>query len=170
MRKKANEWDEQRPRVGKLGAVGLDERIQPRIKRLRAHLGVDFVAQPSPLIDRAFEVELLGAFHRAIDGDPRHDFRVCEMLRAAASFPNSLVRLPPNLLQLVRERDLEAPRGPTRWNSADVRLVKRVHHLAEDVQLELLVRRVTDAHRTRTFITRKPRELPLPEKTLAGKA
>src|SRR5262245_33457321 len=113
---------------------------------------------------------LLGGLHRAVDSDPRHDFRVCEMLRAAAGLPNALIRLPPDLFQLVRECKLEAPRGTARRNAADVRLMQGVHHLAEDIELELLVRRVADAHRTRTFITRKPWELPFPEKTLTGKA
>ena len=43
-----------------------------------------------------------------------------------------------------------------------------VHHLAKDIELDLLMRRITDAHRTRGLIAREPVGLPFGEPPLAS--
>ena len=48
------------------------------------------------------------------------------------------------------------------------RLVQHVHHLAVDVELELLVRRVADPHRPRAGVPRQPVELLLGDAALAA--
>ena len=50
------------------------------------------------------------------------------------------------------------------------RLVERVHHLAVDVELQLLRRGVADAHRARALEAREPVELALVEPPLASEA
>ncbi len=45
-----------------------------------------------------------------------------------------------------------------------------IHQLAVDVELQLVRRRVADAHGPRAFVTGKPRHLPLGETPLAGDA
>ena len=49
-------------------------------------------------------------------------------------------------------------------------LVQRVDHLAEDVELELSVRRVADADGTRALVAGEPGHFPLEEPTLAAEA
>jgi hypothetical protein len=41
------------------------------------------------------------------------------------------------------------------------RLVQRVHDLAENIELELHVARVADAHRLRILVSRQPTEPPI---------
>ncbi len=52
--------------------------------------------------------------------------------------------------------------------AAAARLVQRVHHLAVDVELELRVCGVADAHRLRSVVARQPRQLELDQPPLAG--
>src|SRR5690348_2880640 len=113
-------------------------------------------------------MELLGALHDPVDGYPRHDFGVCEMLRRAARFPDPLIRLLPDLLELFHQRALEGPGLGALGNVAEARLVKRVHDFTVDVELELLVRRVADADRFGIFVAWEPRDLPFAEQTFAA--
>ena len=61
----------------------------------------------------------------AIEGDPRHHFGLCKVLRLAADLPHALVG-----------------RRHARANG----LPQRVNNLAINVELKLRERRVTDAH------------------------
>ena len=48
--------------------------------------------------------------------------------------------------------------------------MKRIHHLAPDIELQLARGRIADAHGTGTLITGKPRHLPFDEPLFAGKS
>src|SRR5438105_3256842 len=63
----------------------------------RANFGMDFIANLPPPTDmfRRRTSAFLHQFNSAIESDPRHHFGMSEMFRAAAHFPNSLVRLIP---------------------------------------------------------------------------
>ena len=54
--------------------------------------------------------------------------------------------------------------------SATRRLVEGVEHLAEHVELELLVGAVADPHRARALVAREPVELELGQPVLATRA
>ena len=64
--------------------------------------------------------------------------------------------------------------GPSRdslaRDAAAPRLMQRVHHLAEHVELQLAVGGIADAHRRGAFVARQPRHLPLGQPPLAGDA
>ena len=68
------------------------------------------------------------------------------------------------------ERLLERPGLGALGDAADARLVERVHHLAVDVELELLVGGVADAHGFGVLVARQPGNLPLAEQPLAARA
>jgi len=88
----------------------------------------------------------------------------------AAQLPNSLVRLGPDALEIREERLLQGPAGFARGDPVASRLVQRVHHLAEHVELQLTMRGIADAHRRGAFISGQPRHLPLGQAPLAGNA
>ena len=71
------------------------------------------------------------------------------MLAAAAHFPDAVVALDPDLFEMRQERLLEVPAGVDLRQAALARLMQRVHHFAEDVELTLIVRGVADANRRR---------------------
>ena len=91
------------------------------------------------------------------------------MLRAAAHFPDALVGLLPDSLEMSTAAPLEMPRRPRSRDAATPRLMQRVHHLAEDVELELAVRGVADAHRPRALVAGQPGHLPLEQPALAAR-
>ena len=50
------------------------------------------------------------------------------------------------------------------------RLMQRVHHFAENIELQLVMRRVADAHRLRVGVARQPRHFPFGQPPLAANA
>src|SRR5690606_6428488 len=101
--------------------------------------------QAPPLVKRTVEAELFGAAQRAVDGGPRHDLRVGEVLGAAAALPDAFVGALPDVCEAPEQRALERPARPARGQAAAAGLVQRVHDLAEDVELQLPVGPVADA-------------------------
>src|SRR5205085_8177210 len=151
-------------------AIRLHERVPCRIVPMAAHIVVDRLTQRLPAIGVPVEAEALDAAERAIDGDPRHDLRMREVPARAAHFPDALVRLIPDVGEMVDERALEGPVRLAGFEAAAAALVQGVHHLAEHVELPLPVRRVADAHRPRRLVTGQPRPLELGETPLATEA
>ena len=90
------------------------------------------------------------------------------MLPAAAHLPQAFVGLVPDLGQVHQEFALYRPAGIIRTETALPRLVQRVHDLAENIELELHVRRVADAHRLRILVSRQPRDLPFGQPPFAA--
>ncbi len=76
----------------------------------------------------------------------------------------------PGLLEVVEHAELDPPRLRVEPDAAHARLVERVEHLAVDVELELLARRVADPHRARALVAGEPRQLVLRQPPLAGDA
>ena len=62
---------------------------------------------------------------------------------------------------MIDERALHAPRGLVLGERALAALEQRVHHLAVDVELELLGREVADAYREARLVPGEPSELEL---------
>ena len=88
-------------------------------------------------------------------------------------------RAPPRCLRPARARPSRGARAaraaaPIRSSlarePAAPRQVQRVHHLAVDVELQLAVRGVADAHRLRALVAGEPRHLPFGQAPLAGDA
>src|SRR5262249_61013309 len=109
----------------------------------------NFVAQVPPFIDRPLQAEGFGALYGAVERHPSHHLRVGELARTAADFPDSLVGLAPNLLQMLEEGELRVPSGHVGGQPAATGLVVDVHDLAEHVALELAVGGLAEPHRRR---------------------
>ena len=103
-RQEPDQRQQQQARVQLLAAVGLDEGAELGVEALRADLAVDPLAQRAPAVDRALEPELLDRADRAVEGDPGHDLGVGEVASAAAHLPDALVRLVPDLLEVLDQR------------------------------------------------------------------
>ena len=68
------------------------------------------------------------------------------MLRRTAHLPDPVIGLKAYALEMPDVRRLQMPGLLALRHASLPRLMKRVHHLAEDVDLELAVRGVADAH------------------------
>ena len=90
------------------------------------------------------------------------------MLAAAAHFPDAVVRLAPDRVEMLEHCALHAQPAPSGAKPAAPGLMQRVHHFAEDVELKLVVRRVADAHRPRILVAGQPGDLPFGQPPLAG--
>src|SRR3546814_5717044 len=105
------------------------------------------VPELAPVIDRPVEAELLDPLDAPVEGGPRHHLGKGEVLPAAAHFPYPLVGLGPDALEVIEQRALERPGAVAGSEPGPPSLMKRVHHLAEDVDLELPMGSVADADR-----------------------
>src|SRR5262249_7893082 len=112
--------------------------------------------------------ELLRAPDRAIEGDPRHDLGIGEVLAPAAGFPDAFIRLAPDALEVGQKRLLLGPARFARSEPFASGLMERVHHLAEGIELELAVSGIADAHGRRAFVSRQPWHHHFGQSTLAG--
>ena len=72
--------------------------------------------------------------------------------------------------EMPEQRALEGPVLLAQVDAAPARLVQRVHHLAEHVELQLAVRGVADPHRPRRLVAGQPGDLAFGEPPLAGQA
>src|SRR5690606_27526444 len=84
--------------------------------------------------------------------------------------PEALVGLIPDAFKMDEQLALEGPRILIRREAAEPGMMQRIHDLAENVELKLLVRGIPDAHRRRTFVPRGPWGLPPRNPPLAGNA
>ena len=169
-RKKASRRYEKKARIERPGAIRLDEAATFPIEPALAHIGMYAAAKVAPPGNGALQ---LGGFNRpntAVQRHPRHDLRMCEVLRPAARFPDALVGTIPDSFQVFQHRSLKGPIRCPRLEPATVGLIQRVAHFTEHVELQLLVRRVADADRGRTLVSRQPGNLVFRQAALAGKA
>src|SRR5579859_4803709 len=93
-----------------------------------------------------------------------------EMLRLATDLPDPHVRLAPALLEVIEEDPLQSPRTLLVTEAVRARLVQRVQNLPEHVELDLLARRIPDAHGRGALVAREPRQLELGQAPLARNA
>src|SRR5437762_594650 len=131
---------------------------------------MNLLAETAPLVDGAVEALFLDGPHRPVEGDPGHHLRMHEMPPLAADLPDAVVGLRPRTLQVAEERLLQRPRMRLPPEAVCARLVERIHHLAVDVDLELLARGVPDPHGRRALVAGQPRQLELREPPLARDA
>ena len=82
------------------------------------------------------------------------------MLRRAAHFPDAAIGALPHLGDVLGQGALQRPALLGRDQAAFARLLEGVHHLAIDVELELLVGGVADAHRLGVGVARQPIDHP----------
>jgi hypothetical protein len=153
----ADERNHQKAGVERGGVVGLHERMSAGVVALLAHLGMDLVALRAPLVDRTVAPVLLDRGDRPVGRHPRHHLGVREVSPRAAHLPDAVVGFAPHLAQVIHNGALHAPGlidlrvGRVLLELLDHRRLTRhlgdVHDLTEDVELELVVGAVADAHR-----------------------
>src|SRR5919197_64707 len=166
----ADERDHEQAGVDPLRAVEADERVELGVEALAEHLVVDLRAHAAPAVDRAGAAEALDGLHAAVERDPGHHLRVREVAARPAHLPDSFVGLLPRVLEVAEEEPPERPPLLGGLQVVDPSLMKGVHDLAVDVELELLHGGVPDPHRLRALVTGKPGQLELGEAPLARDA
>src|SRR4029079_8879767 len=92
------------------------------------------------------------------------------MAAAAAHLPDAFVGLGPGAFEMLEECDLHRPALGAAADAAAARLMQRVHKLAVNVELQLVVRAVADAHGRRVAESLEPRHVPFAEPPFAGDA
>ncbi len=143
-------------------------------------VGTDRVAQRRAIWATGRDRSVLGdPADRTVDRHPGHHLGVHEMPPRPANFPDALVGLRPARLEEVHQLALQRPgdvvdriaRAPDPACcelAADLaRHVQGVHHLAVDVELELVDGRVADPYRSRALVAAEPGDLPLGQPALA---
>ena len=113
-RQKAYERHQQHARVERVGAVMLREGAAARVERLAADVVVNFLPQRLPARDRALESELLGQLDGAVESHPRHDLGIGEVLAATPNLPNPVIRLAPDLCEVIEHGALQLHGGVVR--------------------------------------------------------
>src|ERR1700730_17888781 len=106
----ADYGDAQQARVEGLRTIGLDEASELGIVAFIADLGMDAVADGAPFVIRTVEFVRFAPLDGAIEGDPSHDLRMYEMLARSSDLPDALIRLGPNLGEVIEK---DAPMSPT---------------------------------------------------------
>jgi hypothetical protein len=94
---------------------------------------------------------------------------MCEVLRRPAYFPNSLVRLTPDLRHVTENTAADRNRAINRWQTMALGHIQSVEDLAIHIELCLLHRGIADPHRPRAFVPGQPWHLPLRQPPLAPK-
>ncbi len=148
----------------------MGEGVAAGVESLLADGRVHAVPNLSPTLQRSLQVETLRITHCAIKGDPRHDLRMGEMAAPTPYFPDSIVRLLPNPLQVLDQLLLLRPGRADRSEHVHARLVDGVDELPVDIELELIGGGVADAHRDGALVAGQPRHLPFDQLPLAGQA
>jgi hypothetical protein len=92
---------------------------------------------------------------------------MCELTFRASHFPDPVIWLMPDLLEMTEQRAFDRPRMSIRRNARSSRHVHRIEQLAADIQLQLFDSRIADADRPRCLVSGEPgdfelRETPLP--------
>ncbi len=130
-----------------LGAVGLGEGVARRVEAL----GADLMVDRGPQLDQGGQVHVEGTDFRqadgAVDRDPGHHLGVDEVPACPADLPDSLVGLLPALRQVLDEALVQDRSVGAVGDTALVREVQGLDHLAVHVELELVRRPVSDPYR-----------------------
>src|SRR5881409_3479559 len=145
-RDEPNQRHEERGGVERGRALGLDERLAPRVPEVGEDVAVDLVAHVVPAYQWSRERALLRQAHGAVERRPAEHARVEELLAPAAHLPDALVLVAPVGADPVDEAAHVGPQVVGDRGTVLVVEVDRVHQLAVDVELEVGGGRVADAH------------------------
>src|SRR6185437_8504473 len=121
-RQEAELWQEEEAGVQAIAAEALHEAVLAAVEALAADGCVNFVAQRLPALERRVEPVGFGVVQRAIEGDPAHHLGEGEVASSAAHFPDALVRLAPDVLEMLDHLALEVPARAGRDQPALARL------------------------------------------------
>src|SRR6188474_2402647 len=107
--------NEQQTGVEVLRAVGLNEGAALAVVSALADFRMNASTDLAPAVDRTFDLVDFDCADASIEGDPRQDLRVGEVLRRSANLPDPLVGAIPHLLQVIEDRAQEVPVRRTRF-------------------------------------------------------
>ena len=138
---------EQEDGVEHLGVVVLGERLDLVVPPAVHDLVVDPVPLRRPLRGVGGPAVPVGQLDRAVQRDPALEPAVGEVLGAAASLPDTRVGLVPVAGDPVDDLGEGEPAGVRDGQAVVVGGQDRVHGLAVDVELQLTLGAVADAHR-----------------------
>src|SRR5438105_4707084 len=147
-REESDAGQQQQARVELLRPVGLHETSELLVEPVGANLGTNLRSNIAPSVDRPVKRELLSALDCTVECDPCHHLRIGEVLSVAANLPDAFIRFAPYVLEMRKEFPLHGPAGFACNKPVASRLMERIHHFAEYVELQLLMGGVTDAHGT----------------------
>jgi hypothetical protein len=150
-RQEAN-YGQQQTRIELVAAKALREGIAVRIKSELANRRVNVVADLSSTLQWNLQFESLSVTHRAIKRHPGHNFGRGKMATTASHLPNSIIRLLPDLFQMLDNRLLLSPGRLDGRKSVLSGMVYCVNELAVDIELELRGSCVTNAYRRSILI------------------
>src|SRR5215470_1520372 len=123
---------------------------------MAADVVMDVVSYPPQTPDRTrtadFFAQPFENFYRPVERHPRHYFRMGEVLRRPAHFPNALVSPAPNPRQMVENGGADRHGAIHCGQAVKMGVVQRVENFAVDIELCLPDRRIADAYRPRSFI------------------
>lgn len=108
-REEADSGDQEQAGIECGAAVGLHERVHPRVEAVLHDVPVDGVPQVFPPLCRSGEAELSGSLDHPVHGDPGHDFGVDEMPSGSAHLPEPVVGLVPGAFEVIHQRSLDVP-------------------------------------------------------------
>src|SRR5262249_17980849 len=135
-RQKADERDQQQTRIELAVAKALRESVALAVKPQPADRRVHAVAEFSPGFQRRLEIEPLRIAHRPIQTPPRLDLGKGEMAATASHFPDSFIRLFPDLVQMFDQLLLQRPSRPDGSKTKRSPLVDGVDKLAVHIELK----------------------------------
>src|SRR5438045_658299 len=111
---------------------------------------MDVGTQSDPALERPLVSKLLHGSHCAINRHPCHYLRMDEVSALAADFPDAVVWLTPDLLDMSYQRSLETPSYFEASHAFPPRLIESVQYFAVDIQLQLLRGGIPNSHWLRT--------------------
>src|SRR4029077_5120977 len=151
-RQEANYGHQQQTRIELAAAKALREGIAVRIKSTLANRRVNVVADLSPTLQWNLQFESLSVTHGAINSHPVHNFGKGKMAPTASHLPNSIIRLLPDLFQMLDKRLLLSPGRLDGSKSVLSGMVYCVNEFAVHIELELRGSCVTNAYRRSILI------------------
>src|SRR5262249_32813108 len=151
-RQEADDGHQQQTRIELAASEALRKGVAVAVESKLANRRVDVVANLSPTFQRCIQFETLGITYRAIQSNPCHDLGKGKVATTASHFPNSIVRLLPDLFQMLDQRPLLWPGRLDGSKSILSCMIDGVHEFAVHVELELNGSRVANAHRRGTLV------------------
>ena len=156
-RKKADKRDLKERRIQLPRPVILNETAEFGIESVAADLRVKLVGDAPPAPRRSRIASSVRRHRRAIEGHPGHHLGMREVPPATAHFPNSLLGVTPDRLQVLEGDVAEIIGAFERRQAAARGLEQRVRDLTIYIELERCGRCIADAERARTIISWQPR-------------
>ncbi len=155
------EWQQETAGIERFRVVVLDEGLFLVAPALFQDLFADGIAGLFPQIAVGGKAVAPGDGQAPVERDPAHHLGIDEVIRAAADFPDPRILLPPDLDHGLAHGAQKRPHLHADFADVVRQAQRRVHELAVDVELQLVVGAVADAHRARLLVALEVTELLL---------